>query len=338
LSVLSTLCEFTPDGESSETAALRTRLSEHRHLLSGDLHPQEERREATACVRTCEQLLRHVQQDHQARETELTEMIGLLRQAATRLIGDSSDFRAEVLSSADRFRQMTHLDDIRELKRELSTEITSLERAVEEKKERDQQAIERLSERIVLLQADLGRAEELASLDPLTKVANRGSFDRALARMIEAARAARSPLTLAMIDLDHFKSINDAHGHLVGDRVLLCLAERLRASTRQSDFVARYGGEEFAVILPGLELRQAESRFAQILRDIAGHSYDYEEGNGGALGSLRFTASCGLSQLADADRADDLIGRADQALYEAKQKGRNRAVARKYSRLARLFG
>jgi diguanylate cyclase (GGDEF)-like protein len=113
------------------------------------------------------------------------------------------------------------------------------------------------------------------------------------------------------------------------------MADWLRGSIRQDDVVARYGGEEFAVIL-GVDLRQAEERFTRVLENIAGRSYDYEEG--GSSKSVRFTVSCGLSQLTDADGADDLIGRADQALYDAKHKGRNRVCVRKVSRLARLLG
>ena len=103
------------------------------------------------------------------------------------MIGESSEFHAEVLSSADRFKTMARLDDIRELKRELSTEISSLERVVESRKQRDRAAIDKLSKRVEVLQADLGRAEERAALDPLTKLYNRESFDRALERMIADA-------------------------------------------------------------------------------------------------------------------------------------------------------
>ena len=230
---------------------------------------------------------------------------------------------------------MTRLDDIRELKRELSSEIVMLQQAVEEKKQRDQRAIDRLSQRIELLQGDLGRAEEKASLDPLTRVANRDSLDRTLGRLMDASRAAGTPLSLAMIDIDHFKQINDTYGHQLGDRVLLCVAEALRAAVRPTDIVARYGGDELVVVLPGMPLHHAADRFDGILRAVAGRSYEYEQG--GKPGAIRFTASCGVSQLAAGDTDKDLIHRADQALYDAKRKGRNRVIARKHSRLARLL-
>jgi diguanylate cyclase len=259
-------------------------------------------------------------------------MVTLLRDAAAGFIGDSSEFHTQLMSSTDRLKTMTGIDDIRELKKQLSSEVSSLQRVVGDKQKRDQQVIEKLSEKVEVLKADLHKAEEEASLDSLTRIPNRGSFDRTLASMVRKARAASTPLTLAMVDIDHFKTVNDTHGHQVGDRVLLCTAEWLRSSLRRTDFVARYGGEEFAVILADADLKQAETRFTQVLTQIAGRDYDYE--SGGEKRSVRFTVSCGVSQLAGHDTEPELIHRADQALYEAKRKGRNRVVTKKAS----LFG
>ena len=334
LQLLRLLSDAGRDGESKDALELRKQLSAHRHALGGVLHPQEERLEAAECVATCEHYLRRLQIDHRTREAELADLVTLLRDATAKMIGESSEFHAEVLSSADRFKTMARLDDIRELKRELSTEISSLERVVETRKERDRAAIDTLSKRVEVLQADLGRAEERAALDSLTKLHNREGFDRALERMMAEAAKGSTALSLAMIDIDHFKRINDEHGHPVGDRVLLCMAEWLRGSIRQNDVVARYGGEEFAVIL-GIGLKQSEERFTNVLARIAGRSYDYEDG--GAAKSVRFTVSCGLAQFTEGDSASDLISRADQALYDAKHKGRNRVCVRKVSRLSRLL-
>jgi diguanylate cyclase (GGDEF)-like protein len=333
--LLRVLCEVEPESVSKESATLRASLNEYRTQFGRSLHPQEERQAAAGCVKACEQYLRRIQHDHLAREAELTEMIAILREAAARFIGDSSDFHAQLLSSADRFKGMTRLDDIRDLRQQLSLEVSTLERVVEQKKQRDETAIAALSERVQVLQADLVKAEEEAAIDPLTRIANRGTFDRTLKRMIEQARKNGSSLTLAMIDVDHFKKVNDTYGHPIGDRVLLCTAEWLRSSFRQTDFVARYGGEEFAAILTNTDLGHAERRFIQVLKDIASRSYEFEQD--GQHKSVRFTVSCGVAQWSEKDTEIDLIARADHALYEAKQKGRNRVVAKKASRLARLF-
>jgi diguanylate cyclase len=332
--VLRVIAESEGDGSTQDAARLSEKLKELRVQVGRPMHPQEERQTAAVCVKACEQYLRRVQHDRSARENELTEVIAILREAATRFIGDSTAFRTELLSSAGRLKMMTRLDDIRDLKNQLSIEVSSLERVVEDRKQRDEQAIATLSERVQVLEADLTKAEEQASIDPLTGIANRGAFDRALTRMVEAARRRGTPLSVAMIDVDHFKAVNDTYGHQVGDRVLLCTAEWLRSSIRHTDFVARYGGEEFAAILD-TGVGPAETRFTQVLSEIAGRSYEYEDN--GEHRSVRFTVSCGLAELTDKDTAEDLVHRADQALYDAKQKGRNRVVARKASRLARIF-
>ena len=101
----------------------------------------------------------------------------------------------------------------------------------------------------------------------LLRNSRRGSYSRFVA--MKASRKDGKPLTLAMVDIDHFKQVNDSHGHLIGDRVLLCTAQWLQGSIRSTDFVARYGGEEFACILTGMNLAQTDSRFTQVLKDIA---------------------------------------------------------------------
>jgi diguanylate cyclase len=140
---------------------------------------------------------------------------------------------------------------------------------------------------------------------------------------------------MAMLDVDNFKVINDTHGHPIGDRVLLCTAQWLAKGLRQSDFVARYGGEEFAVLLGNATAGQVEERLRQVLADIAASSYEYE-----LLGKkerVRFTLSCGLTDLLPTDTEEELIQRADEALYEAKRKGKNRVVSRKRSTLKSLL-
>ena len=333
--ILRVISEASRDTDSKETIQLRAQITGFRSELGRPMHPQEERRVAADCVGACEHYLRRLQQDHTSREAELVDMVGILREAAARLIGDSSDFNTQLISSAGRLKMMSGLEDIRDLKKQLSVEVTSLERVVEDKKARDEAAVSKLSERVQVLQADLIKAEEQASTDALTKIPNRGTFDRTLAKMIEASRKANSALTLAMIDVDHFKKVNDTHGHPIGDRVLICTAEWLRTAIRHTDFVARYGGEEFAMLLDGADLAQAEVRLKQVLEEISTRSFEYEMN--GERRSVRFTVSCGVSQLQPQDSGQDLVQRADQGLYEAKQKGRNRVVTRKPSRFARLL-
>ncbi|MEO7191721.1 MAG: GGDEF domain-containing protein [Vicinamibacterales bacterium] len=333
--ILHVLAELARESDSAATAILRQRIVQSREQFSQPLHPQEERLAAAECVTACEQYLRGVEKDRLDRESEIMAVVRILREAAKHFIGDSSVLNERLLSSTDRLKSLSRLDDIRDLKKELAAEVSFLERAVQDKKQRDAQLVARLSERVDVLQSDLVKAEEEAATDALTKVANRGTFDTTLARLVAAAHADGTPLTLAMVDIDHFKAINDTHGHPVGDRVLVCAAEWLRSAIRQTDLVARYGGEEFAVLLPGASLQQCERRLNDVLRAIAARQYEYDAG--GIRRVVRFTVSVGVAQLGASESQQDLVSRADEALYEAKHKGRNRVVARKPSRLGRLF-
>src|SRR5207302_9748455 len=122
-----------------------------------------------------------------------------------------------LMGSSERFNRLTEIHDIREMKKQISQEVRDLNRAVAEKQKHDENSYTRLSKRIEILQTNLSKTKEEASLDPLTQVANRGSFDAAINRWVERHRQDGQPFVLAMLDLDNFKQINDTHGHPIGD-------------------------------------------------------------------------------------------------------------------------
>ncbi len=290
---------------------------------------------ATEFLAACREHLTLSRAYHRDREKELTELIAILRDAAKLSLGESAEFHAQVLASSSRFDAIAELGDIRDLRRRLGQEVGVLRKAVAEKQQRDEQAYTQLTHRVESLQSKLAELELEVASDPLTRVANRGHFDRMLTRMVEQARQKGTALSLAMIDVDHFKQINDSHGHPIGDRVLLCIAQLLAKGVRTSDVVARYGGEEFAVLLPGASVGEIEDRYNALLREIAATAYAYD-----VLGRrevVRFTVSCGLADLQGSETEADLVKRADEALYEAKRRGRNRVVARKRSLLGRML-
>ncbi len=159
----------------------------------------------------------------------------------------------------------------------------------------------------------------LARRDALTGAANRRAFDEALAR--EAARAARSgePLSVALLDVDRFKQVNDLHGHAAGDAVLAAVAARAAGALRAGDLLARVGGEEFAILLPGADLARSAEAAERVRARVAEAPVPLPGG-----GAIEVTASLGCAALlpGEADGAS-LLARADARLYEAKGAGRN---------------
>ncbi|MHB8838516.1 MAG: GGDEF domain-containing response regulator [Gemmatimonadaceae bacterium] len=169
--------------------------------------------------------------------------------------------------------------------------------------------------------ADNARLEVLAHTDPLTQVLNRRALTVRLASELERARRYDSVLTLLMVDLDHFKTVNDTYGHLVGDEVLREIATLLQNDVRSVDVVARYGGEEFVAVLPETSLAGAMIFAERIREHIAATPFA-----GSLVEPLKLTASIGVSSYPSAtiNTVDDLFARADEALYRAKADGRNR--------------
>src|ERR1700750_2655350 len=165
------------------------------------------------------------------------------------------------------------------------------------------------------------RAESLT--DPLTGLGNRKSFDRAIAAAGHSAAGCGEPLSLLILDIDHFKSFNDNYGPLTGDQVLRLVGMSLKQTIKGQDITARYGGEEFAVVLPATALRQALTVADHIRRAVMSKELK-KKSTGEILG--RVTISIGVSMLQPGDDTDSLIERADACLYAAKRNGRNRVI------------
>ncbi len=157
----------------------------------------------------------------------------------------------------------------------------------------------------------LEEAKESARIDPLTSLPNRRGWDESLTREIGRARREKTPLCVAVLDLDHFKRFNDAHGHQAGDRLLRRAGSAWKLALRQSDLIARYGGEEFAVLLPTCDLDEAMIVIERLREVTPEHQ----------------TVSAGVAEWNGYETTDAMIDRADLALYNAKRGGRDRANA-----------
>jgi two-component system cell cycle response regulator len=165
--------------------------------------------------------------------------------------------------------------------------------------------------------------ERLSISDGLTGLFNHRYIMQLVRQEFERAKRSGEPLSVAMLDLDHFKMVNDTHGHQAGDRVLQELADILRATAREIDPLGRYGGEEFMVLLPDTSLREATVFLERVRARVASHIFAIPQGR-----ALRMTLSAGVASFPEASVRDpeELVHFADEALYVAKRTGRNRVV------------
>ncbi|MEI6557742.1 MAG: GGDEF domain-containing protein [Rhodospirillaceae bacterium] len=193
--------------------------------------------------------------------------------------------------------------------------------AIAEEHRRLQRRLSETGSALSQLRARLYSARRELMIDSLTGIANRKGFEAALTDAAAAAQAEAQPMSLLMIDLDHFKSFNDRHGHLVGDMVLRLTAKVLTDCVKGRDTVARFGGEEFVVILPGTRLQDAVC-LADHLRQTLGRKQIINRNRTENFGTV--TLSIGVAEYRPRESFYDLINRADAALYLAKRTGRDR--------------
>jgi len=179
----------------------------------------------------------------------------------------------------------------------------------------------RLSGEVETLRKELAQVRDETYTDFLTGISNRKAFDTALESMMCSARADKSTFSVLIADIDRFKGVNDGYGHLIGDKVLRFVASTFKRCIKGNDTVARIGGEEFGVILPNTDMTGAYAVGEQIRRAVSNGKIK-DINNMKVLDQI--TISVGVTQYDSHDLKHDLLQRADEALYKAKEKGRNR--------------
>lgn len=163
--------------------------------------------------------------------------------------------------------------------------------------------------------------QAMSTIDPLTGLHNRRWMNEIYLRQIDRSARESKPLSIAVVDIDHFKSVNDTYGHLGGDQVLVQVARAMQQHFRPTDLLARYGGEEFCVLLPDTPLDMGAMALDRLRASLAEAELRLDEG-----ASLKVTISGGVAQWRDGWSLEDLIRAADEALYRAKREGRNRIL------------
>jgi len=261
--------------------------------------------------------------DHQAmnRITEqFHKTMAGMAESATRTGDDAGKFGAQLsqlalaLESADMVSLPPHIVQARENASEMRLSAQALEQQVANSRKE-----------IETLQAELGRVRNEALLCPLTRVLNRKGFDQTLEAIVNGSAGAHDTHCLVMLDIDHFKKVNDTHGHVMGDRVIQALGEVLRASIADKEgfSAARYGGEEFAVLLPDTPIHIAETVAENIRQRVKALKIRNRRTKEVVL---TVTVSAGVAKMAPGDEPNTLIARADSALYRSKQNGRDRVT------------
>ena len=223
-------------------------------------------------------------------------------------------------------RSLDQIDDavgtgvLPEIRKTLTQAISSVSETFAEQKKQYEHQLRELNNRMSNLRQDLVAAREEMKRDALTDAHNRRAFDAAITQSLNMHFILNQPVTLVMIDLDHFKQVNDNYGHAAGDEVLRDMGEALaRAFIRKSDLIARYGGDEFAVILNDTTAENSQKLVERFLNYVADIRIPY------APDDARISCSAGYTEIHERDDVGTLIKRADRALYKAKAKGRNTA-------------
>jgi len=176
--------------------------------------------------------------------------------------------------------------------------------------------------REIEVRAILAQAHELANTDVLTFLPNRRKILTTLQEEVIRSSRYGTPLAVSILDLDHFKKVNDTYGHTAGDQVLRSVAARLRTQIRHPDTIGRYGGEEFLIVLPNSEMQAAAEQASRLCQQIRTLRIDIND----HVASV--TISVGVAQFKiGRETWEELLHRADEALYQAKEKGRDRWVA-----------
>ncbi|NNG01670.1 MAG: diguanylate cyclase [Desulfobacteraceae bacterium] len=261
------------------------------------------------------------------KERELKDIIELLSQAMVNLNVENREIYERVQDHGERIEEITLLDDIKKIKQVLKEEVNQMRLFMTDKQKSENEQISRLSNKVVILKRELENAKNKSVKDGLTGIYNRQAFDEYAGQAVKHCADTREPMSLLLLDIDDFKTVNDTHGHLIGDRVLMAFSNKCKGSVRSEDFLARYGGEEFVILLKGASLRNATKKAKAICKSIASTRYAIDDNPNGE--TLKITVSIGCSAQRKGDTLEDILDRADRSLYIAKRNGKNRVVNEK---------
>jgi diguanylate cyclase len=243
------------------------------------------------------------------------ELLKNLSEFVSGLVERNMSYNSKMKDHKTSIDQAMTMAGLEEIKRLLTREIEDMESTSENYRRQ----LEHANATIRDQQEIMERFRIDAKMDFLTKIANRRAFEARLKEEFERAKRYKSVFALIMIDIDHFKKVNDVYGHMAGDQILRLIAQVLEDQTRFNDFVCRYGGEEFAVLLPESTVDQGRYVADKIRQAVENTSLLHADTK------IKVTVSAGVGQVnSERDTPETFIARVDTALYQAKENGRNR--------------
>ena len=248
---------------------------------------------------------------------ELRAMLNGLAEDFGSITEDNTNFSGHIKDSMSHIEKAIELDEIKEIRKKITLETTSLRKAIAKKQEKDAIIIDSLAHKVKTIQGELASAKEEVLIDGLTQIYNRKAFDKKISDAFIKKSTKKTPFTLVMVDIDYFKKINDGYGHTVGDEVLKKVASTTQNTFRLNDFVARYGGEEFSIMIDRIDRHYILDVCERLRAAIEAMNFTIDSER------ISTTASIGIAFSSQTDTLRTLIERADRALYLAKQSGRN---------------
>ena len=286
-------------------------------IRSGQIAAAERRLTALTVQQTV------ARQGLQEAKVALTDMLTTLIEGIGAMGSNAERFQSQVGGYHKQLTQATDVATLSRIVQGLMKDTQTVREQIESSRAELTEARKKVGiyeARVSQLEHQLSEASSQAQRDPLTNALNRRGMEHVF--RIERARAQRhgSPLTLAMMDLDNFKQINDRFGHVVGDRALIHFVTTVHATLRPTDLTVRSGGEEFCVLFPACSMQEGVDAVERLQRELARRPFQFEQER------LTLTFSAGVAQWREGETLEALMGRSDTSLYEAKNSGKNRVL------------
>ncbi|MDP4984765.1 GGDEF domain-containing protein [Pseudoalteromonas tunicata] len=301
-----------------------------------------------SCINIIRLIVATISQERQTAQSFLfaiNETLSLLHQTLLDSVNRSKDVGHRMAQLNQKIEdkiyqlndQSQQANSITELKLIVGKKLEALTLDIKYKEELEIQERECITESLKVMQTRIDSLEKETSIyrerlaeqkfkslqDSLTKLPNRAAFDERFQLEFNSFKRNNKNLCLVVIDVDHFKRINDSFGHSAGDKTLQVIASALKKTVRNTDFIARFGGEEFIIIMPDTDLKQIIQPLEKIRKAIKAIPFKFKDT------SVQITISIGATQFMSVDTTQEVFDRADDALYEAKRTGRDRLVIKK---------